>query len=122
MYANLFFSTFIRIKSINVTTKQIQLVGFTLGISLSQNLQPHQHKILFWFSKIFRNRFSINIMFNTIADFVQNIIIFSNNSTSSIKKIHSLSFSIITFYICAHFWKNYTDIGTLSISIFFEKN
>ena len=47
MYANLFFSTFIRIKSINVTTKQIQLVGFTLGISLSQNLQPHQHKILF---------------------------------------------------------------------------
>ena len=35
----------------------------------------------------------------------QILLFFSNNPSSWIKKTHPFSFTIITFYVCTHFWR-----------------
>ena len=50
--------------------------------------------------------FNIKFFFNTVAEFIPNIIIFLQQIKSLTKKFAHLV-SVITFNISAHFWKHY---------------
>ena len=73
-----------------------------------ENLQIHDFILVF---RIFFtvDGFAIKFFFNAIADLVPDIIMFFNKSSTSIEKIHPLSFTVITFYVYARSWKNYTE-------------
>ena len=71
----------------------------------------------FGFRKLFIvDVFTIKFFFNTIADYIPNISMVFNNSSSSIKKFTDLVSASYYFYyvkitilLCARFWKNCSD-------------
>ena len=75
----------------------------------------------FGFRKLFIvDVFTFKFFFNTIADYIPNISMFFNNSSSSIKKYTDLFWTSYFFYIYARFWKNCT--GWFSFIIIYVTN
>ena len=74
-------------------------------------------RFYFGFRKLFIvDVFTIKFFFNTIADYIPNISMVFNNSSSSIKKFTDLVSASYYFYyvkitilLCARFWKNCSD-------------
>ena len=100
----------LRTQFINITNQQIPLepTCFKYFSSMKScsliTVRPY-----FDFLKIFIvDGFAIKFFFNAITDFVSNINILFQQIIIFNQKIHPLSFTTITSYISARFWKHYT--------------